>query len=92
MSYELLIDIILLLLAALKREHDTLGKKLKTVEAAVKGLEQEMDDFQEEKQVRLTRMTGSSRSAYTWCGVHTKLLFAFYSKTELQRSDACFEA
>lgn len=42
--------------AALKREQDALGKKLKTLEAAVKGVEKEMDDFQKEKQGALNQI------------------------------------
>lgn len=42
--------------AALKREQDALGKKLKTVEAAMKAVEKEMDDFQKEKQGALNQI------------------------------------
>jgi hypothetical protein len=49
-------DVTYLNAAGLKREQDALGKKLKTVEAAVKGVEKEMDDFQKEKQGALNQI------------------------------------
>jgi hypothetical protein len=71
-------DVIYLGAAALKREQDALGKKLKTVEAAVKGVEKEMDDFQKEKQGALNQIDVALTLSLHQVNCHVYIFLSFF--------------